>query len=244
MAILKVIGSSSKGNAYALETEEEILLLEAGCPFLAVKKAIGFDVIRVEACLVSHEHKDHAGHVKAYLGNGFPIFAPFSTAIANGDDFGEVFHVPVPQTPQRAGGFGIAAFELPHHGVENFGYIVTHKEFGTLLFLTDFEYCRYNFKGMSVNHILVEANYSKEILANNSANREHVMLGHPEINTTVEFVRTNTTDNLRNVILLHLSDGNSDEQKFIKKIKEVVPADVFVDVADAGKTFELLKEPF
>ena len=64
---LKCIGSGSKGNAYALVEKDEILLLECGMPLLAVKEAIGWKISNVVGCLISHIHKDHAGHVKEFL---------------------------------------------------------------------------------------------------------------------------------------------------------------------------------
>lgn len=46
---LIVIGSSSKGNSYALRAESgEILLLEAGVPLREVKKAIGYQTNKVK----------------------------------------------------------------------------------------------------------------------------------------------------------------------------------------------------
>ena len=61
---LKCIGSGSKGNAYALVEKDEILLLECGMPLITVKEAIGWKISNVVGCLISHIHKDHAGHVK------------------------------------------------------------------------------------------------------------------------------------------------------------------------------------
>lgn len=53
---LKVIGSSSAGNAYALESEGEILLLEAGMKMAEVKKCIDFNMQKVVGVCVSHSH--------------------------------------------------------------------------------------------------------------------------------------------------------------------------------------------
>lgn len=53
---LKVIGSSSKGNAYILETETGILILDAGVPFREIQKALDFDLERIKGCLITHEH--------------------------------------------------------------------------------------------------------------------------------------------------------------------------------------------
>lgn len=64
---LKVIGSSSKGNGYALIADDEILLIEAGCKLIEVKKAIDWQIGKVVGCLVSHRHGDHAAHIKEYM---------------------------------------------------------------------------------------------------------------------------------------------------------------------------------
>ena len=40
--VLKVLGSGSSGNCYILESDTEALIIEAGVPFLDVKKALDF----------------------------------------------------------------------------------------------------------------------------------------------------------------------------------------------------------
>jgi hypothetical protein len=56
MARLKTIGSSSVGNAYAVEAGGAILLLEAGCKISEVKKHINFRLSDVVGVCVSHSH--------------------------------------------------------------------------------------------------------------------------------------------------------------------------------------------
>ena len=53
---IKCLGSSSAGNCYLLEDDNEILILEAGISFKEVKKAIDFRVEKIKGVLVSHEH--------------------------------------------------------------------------------------------------------------------------------------------------------------------------------------------
>jgi len=43
--LLKVLGSSSKGNCFILENEEESLIIECGIPFLEIKKGLGFNYV-------------------------------------------------------------------------------------------------------------------------------------------------------------------------------------------------------
>ena len=72
---------------------------------------------------------------------------------------------------------------------------------------------------------------------------EHVCRGHMELETTLEFLKVNKSMDLRNVVLLHLSDDNSDAELFAARAKEVVGmADVYV--ADEGMEVELNKDPF
>lgn len=53
---LKVLGSSSKGNSYILEAENEALILEAGINFNEVKKALDFNISKIRGVCISHEH--------------------------------------------------------------------------------------------------------------------------------------------------------------------------------------------
>ena len=62
---LVVIGSSSKGNGYALiSTSNEILLLEAGVRAKKMLKAIDYATTGIVGCLATHRHLDHVGHLK------------------------------------------------------------------------------------------------------------------------------------------------------------------------------------
>ena len=53
---LKVINTGSQGNGYAIGNENEVLLIEAGCRFIDVKKALDFDILRIVGGICSHEH--------------------------------------------------------------------------------------------------------------------------------------------------------------------------------------------
>lgn len=59
MIRLKVLGSSSSGNCYLIETEKSKLILDAGVNFKNVQKALKFDFKNIEGVLITHEHMDH-----------------------------------------------------------------------------------------------------------------------------------------------------------------------------------------
>lgn len=54
--LLKCNGSGSKGNGYALISDDEILLIECGVPVKEMLKSIDYHTGKVVGCLLSHEH--------------------------------------------------------------------------------------------------------------------------------------------------------------------------------------------
>ena len=54
--LLKITGSGSSGNNYILESESEILLIEAGISLKKVKQAINFNINKVVGMIFSHAH--------------------------------------------------------------------------------------------------------------------------------------------------------------------------------------------
>ena len=143
----------------------------------------------------------------------------------------------------RLGGFAVQPFYLPHNGVPNFGYLIEHYEMGKLLFMTDMEYCRYDFKALGINHIMVESNYDMELVDKSIPNYTHKLLGHCSIQTTCGIIRANKTPELRTVTLCHLG-AFSNEVSFKRKAKEAAGSGVNIDFAYAGKVFDISLMPF
>jgi hypothetical protein len=65
-----------------------------------------------------------------------------------------------------------------------------------------------------------------------------------ELETCKAFIEVNKTYSLDNVVLLHLSDGNSNEKMFREEIQSIVSPRVKVVVADKGVTVDLDIIPF
>jgi len=54
---VKILGSSSKGNSYLLESSTgEILIIECGIAWKEILKGLNYDLKGVIACLITHEH--------------------------------------------------------------------------------------------------------------------------------------------------------------------------------------------
>lgn len=220
--VLKVLGSGSSGNCYILESDTEALIIEAGVPFKEVKVALGFNVRKIVGVVAGHSHKDHSGFVDQYKGI-FPIYKPYE----------------VNKPHERFGNFFIKAFPLVHD-VECYGFYVEHPDIGSLIYASDTEYIKYRFKNL--NHILVEANHSIDLMDRNAAKYEHQIRGHMSIETTCNFLEANKNPLLLNVVLCHLSQDSADEKLFLDKAKDVVDCNVYI--ASKGLEIPLDLYPF
>lgn len=227
--ILKVLGSGSSGNCYLLESDSECLVLESGLSLMEVKKALNFNIRKIVGVIAGHCHSDHAGHTKEYEKTGFKVFKPYECEESA-------------EAPIKIGNFTIKAFPLVHD-VPCYGFWIHHPEIGKMVYVTDTEYCLMRFKGL--NHIICEENYDKSLLGaadENSEKRAHVLTGHMELQTTLDFIQTNDNAGLRNIILCHLSGNNSDGELFLQKTREVTDKEVYI--ARKGLEISLDLVPF
>lgn len=238
--VLKVLGSSSQGNCYILENKNEALIIEAGVRFIEVKKALGFDIRKVSGCLITHQHNDHAKYIKAMVESGFPTLALEEVWTAKGVTGSRAYCI------ERGKGYRFGRFKvLPFdacHDVPCVGYLIDHPETGRIMFLTDSCMCEYVFPGL--NQVMIECNYSdaKLVEAINAgrtlpSQRERLMASHMELNTCKGFLCANDLTNVANIVLLHLSDNNSDEKNFVSEIERQTGKVVYA--AHTGLEIEL-----
>lgn len=233
---LKCLGSSSAGNCYLLQADNgETLILDCGIPIKEIKKGLNWNVKDVVGVLCTHKHLDHSKSVEDFEDMGIPVFAPYRSL-----------------KPMIIGDYRlkIQAFDLTTvdgrwtHTDANgepcpiFGFLITHKEMGRMLYITDCEVIKWRFKG--INHILLGVNYDKDLVDTDNPKANHVFRGHLSIDTACDFVKANDSDSLKNVIMCHLSSENADKDSFIEKMKKVA-CGANVDVAEPGKEWVLRK---
>jgi len=243
---LKVLGSGSKGNAYLLENEEEALLIECGVNIMEIKKAIDFKVNKISGAICTHEHGDHAKSINEVLGAGINVYATAGT-FQNSTSKNTVSSrkVVIPQKGQfKVGNFNVISFPTIHDVAEPCGFLINHKDCGTVLFLTDTVYCPYTFKGL--NNIIIEANYDADIinekLGDKKFLRDRIYNSHMSIETCMDFLLANDLSQVNNIVLIHLSDSNSHEINFAKKVSGITGKEVHT--ANGGMTININKTPF
>lgn len=232
---LTCLGSSSAGNCYLLQADSgETLILDCGIGIKEIKKGLNWNVKDVVGVLCTHQHSDHNKSLKDFINMGIPVFAPYLSL----------------ESMKMETEFNIRMFDLTtidgnwtHTNADGtpcpiFGFLITHKGMGRMLYITDCEVVKWKFK--DINHILLGVNYDKDLADTDNPKANHVFRGHLSIDTACDFVKANDSDSLQNVIMCHLSSENADKDSFIAKMKNAVNG-ANVDVAEQGKSWILRK---
>lgn len=232
---LNVIGSNSQGNCYILQNDSEALIIEAGCHPQAVKKALGFNLNKVAGCLITHEHGDHAKYAHDIAKAGINCYLSDGTqkAVELPRHRAKILNT---RQQIKVRNFTILPFDVKHDANEPFGFLIHHPETGTTLFLTDTMYSPYTFNGL--NNIIVEANYSTELIKQRCNEemlpmflRNRIIKSHMSFENTMKLLLANDLSAVNNIVLIHLSDGNSDEDYFRTEASRFLKN---VSIASAG----------
>lgn len=254
---LKILGSSSKGNCYILDNGDEALVLECGIPFKNVREAVNFNTGRIVGAVISHEHGDHSKAVQKFLEAFIPVFTSRGTARALGIEGNNLVTEVADHVMYSVGQFSVLPFPVEHDAAQPFGFLVYHPAMGTMMFATDTRWLRYKpyglndiFKFQRLNNILIECNYRHDIMEANIAS------GKLPKNTARRTEKTHCSfaecraillaqdlSEVNNIVLMHLSDGNSNASEFQKDIQEATGKTV--TIAESGTTIKNFnKTPF
>lgn len=237
---LHILGSSSSGNGYALISDDgEIFLIEAGIKSREMVKGIDYRVNAVSGCVVSHAHGDHSQYITAYSKLGIRVGCNQDVA----DKKNSLLYPNILQEGKTYsfGTYRVTPFNVKHD-VPNFGFIVYHKDMGTLLFATDTYTLPYEFQ--NVGHFLIEANYSDDILNENirkgkidNGQRKRLMVSHMSLNNCLLNLSRCHAERSKNIILIHLSSRNSNAAQFKTRVASRFAVPTYI--AEKNKTIIL-----
>ena len=218
---LTVIGSSSRGNGYVLQNDSEALIIEAGMKLMDAKKALDFNTAKVKGCIISHQHNDHAGYAREYANAGITLLA--LPEVIQAKRLGRTAKAIQPGKGYILGGFKVLPFPV-NHDVPCVGFLIQHEETGRILFFTDTYAMQYDFTG--INHWMIEANYADDILNRNINSgglhpelKKRLHTSHMSLKNAIGILRRSDLTATTDILLIHLSDGNADERRFVKEIR-------------------------
>lgn len=216
MTSLSVLGSGSGGNAFALEVDGTVLLIDAGFSAREITRRAalaGVDLTRLCGIALTHEHGDHAqGALRLAEQHGVPLLASTGTWTALGGRR-EVEHLPLRCTSRtECGPFTLAGCELLHDAAEPLALAITTSSGVTVGVAYDFgratQALRYHFRELTA--IVLEANYDEVMLRTSAypASVQHRIAGsggHLSNSASAQLLQELHHPGLTTVVLAHLS---------------------------------------
>ena len=230
--IFRSLASSSAGNAYTVDDGVTKILVECGLTYKKLQKLAGFSLSEFKACLLTHEHKDHAKSVQNLIERGMDVYMSLGTAEALEVENAQIIDA---MEQFRVGSLDIVPFSVFHDAREPLGFLIKSREDGDVLaFATDTVNLRYRFPGLNI--LAIEANYERAVLERSEKlpekTKDRITKSHMEIDTLCDYLRTLDLSECREIHLLHLSDAMSRESEFILKVKDAVPEGIRVSACE------------
>jgi phosphoribosyl 1,2-cyclic phosphodiesterase len=229
---IDIFASGSSGNLYRVDDGRTQVLLECGITFARIQKALSFKLSKIDGCLITHEHMDHAKAVKELLLRGTDCYMSKGTAEALEVTEDPRTHIVKAKETFLIGTWTVLPFDTQHDAAEPLGFLLDN---GTdrVLYATDTYYLKYKFPGCTA--MLIECNHSYKIIDENVvSNRLHPVLAkrlmnsHFSLENLKEFFKVNDISKLREIHLIHLSDANSNEVQFQKEIAALTGKPVYI----------------
>lgn len=231
MLSIDCFASGSSGNLYRIDDGRTQILLECGIPFKKVQQLLGFRVSDIEACLITHEHKDHCKALGDVLVRGIPCYMSYGTAHAL-NTLSPGIQLIADKETTFIGTWQVTAFSTQHDAAEPLGFLLDNGA-DRIMYATDTYYLKYKFPACTV--MMIECNHSYEIIDKRVASgslhptlAKRLTKSHMSLENLVEFFRANDLSRLREIYLIHLSDANSDEKLFQRTIAALTGVPVYV----------------
>lgn len=209
---IKTLATGSKGNAYLVDDDCTVLLLECGISLRKLMRRSEYSLSRVSACLITHEHDDHAMAVKQLIGLGIPIWCSKGTATVLKID-GE----PVVHSEMRAGHvvkigtMAIMPIAVEHDAAEPFGWLIySEASSQRLVFLTDTRVADVSLP--AVHHIMVECNHMglDSMAQTNAIHADRVIRNHMSLDDCIRFLLHQDLSQVQDIRLIHISHSHGD----------------------------------
>jgi phosphoribosyl 1,2-cyclic phosphodiesterase len=222
--ILKIciLASSSSGNSAFVATDRTRVLVDAGLSRREVAKrlaAIGEDIDRLDAVLITHEHTDHTCGLQAlvkssrsrlpvYLTHGTARYIDWADSQPALESFqaGRCFSI---------GDFDVTSFTIPHDAMDPVGYTLFAQGIKVAI-ATDLGYVtdslRIHLRG--VDMVVLESNHDLEMLRVGPypwSVKQRVMSrrGHLSNEVAASFIENDLDTSVSTLVLGHISQHNN-----------------------------------
>ncbi len=230
------LASGSSGNSYLIRQGEHSILVDAGltCKQLLLRiDQVGEDPGRIKGLIVSHAHSDHIKGV-GVLSRKFkiPVYMNSGTMSVASKSMGELAATEIFETGRsfEVSCFRVHPFAVPHDCAEPVGFRISHKS-TRIGIATDLGVPTSLVANLlsDVQAVVLESNHDPEMLMDGPypwelKQRVRGRLGHLSNHQTAQLLQRIVNDELKVVILAHMSETNNRADLALKIVKKGVPA--------------------
>lgn len=221
--------SSSSGNMYTVSDGKTVVMLDCGLPWKKIRELLKFNTSGIEGVLLTHRHMDHCRGAKDAAKSGLDIYAsrPTFDALQIPEHRANVIDGGKWNRPRQfqIGTWTVFPFDVVHDTEGALGFYMVNLEGEAFLYLTDTAYSPVRFANLRV--IAAECNFVGSILTENILEGRvpwfvgrRIRRSHCSLETFIELLRANDLSRCREIWLLHLSSGNSSEERMKREIQE------------------------
>lgn len=188
------IGTSSRGNCYLIKTDGSNILLDAGVPLRKIVKEINLNDLSFS--FISHEHKDHAECMNSLDYRGVQVV------------YGGITKEWRKIKINRNFKGNMYTFGVEHGETICNGCIIETKE-DTILYITDFNICKWDLSMFNFTTIIIECNFieekiTQEMIDSNPKYKRQINT-HLGLEGLLTFLSHLKLDKCNEIILTHAS---------------------------------------
>ncbi len=229
-----VLGSGSRGNSIYVESGATAILVDGGFSGKEIASRlarIGRDIACLKAIFVTHEHHDHISGVGVVSRRcRLPVFANEGTYRGAGKTLTKLFQQAEFETgePIDFDGLRVRSFAISHDTADPVGFVIEDDK-ARLGICTDTGIpTRLISRRLSnCDGLVVEFNHDPEMLKNGPypqslKQRVKSSEGHLSNNDGAGLLSSVINDNLRHIVLAHLSETNNLPEIAYKEAEKVV----------------------
>lgn len=208
--------SGSKGNCFVLEQDDCLLVVDCGSTKRRIEQSfseLNLNLSDVDACLLTHQHKDHSSQIKMFSNTTIYSSKPVD---------GQTVEIISSLNSFNIKGIKITPIELSHDDEKTMGFIFESKE-EKLVYITDTGYLNQSYFPLLKNatYIILESNHDIDMLM--KTNRPHFTKsriysdnGHLCNEDCAEILESIVGSETKQIVLAHLSEEANTPQKALE----------------------------